>query len=153
MKKVTLYISILFTFLTISLSSAQDNESVLKEEDIKLFLETFDPIEKNLNAIGDEYEDIEELSQVEAVLATEKVKSIFKNHGWGDDYVEKYMAIIYGAMKVTIDRELDALPAEQREFVRQTLEDTNSLNGFESISEHDYQLIEKHYSDIELKLN
>ena len=115
---------LIISCLLISVITAQAQESslhtaILSDADIDLFIKSFKPLNEDLIKLGDQYQNLNDPTALKAFASSEKVKSIFKKHGWSEGYYSKFTAITMSYASIQIDDELNKLPEDQRKMMEE----------------------------------
>jgi hypothetical protein len=124
---------LLITFcVVLSIAKAQNEapKAVLSDADIDLFIKTYKPLSKDLEKLGDKYDDISDPTVKEAFRTSNEVQAIFEKHGWNNDYYSKFSAIMMCFAFIQIDEELAKLSEEDRKMMAPYLSNyTNQINN------------------------
>jgi hypothetical protein len=96
---------------------------LLKAGDIDHIIKTLPALKADLEALGEQFVDFQNPSQMQAMAVNEKVQAVFKRHNWDSDaFASKISALMGAFAKVKLDQELENLPAEQRQMMASMLQ-------------------------------
>lgn len=146
MNQLIKYSVIALIISIVTLSHAQTTTTIT-DADVKLFITSFNPIKKDMEALGHKYENIQDPSALQAIGASEEVKSIFEKHGWNNNYMLKFSTIISAFAFVHMEKEMQKLPAEQQQYVAQMIQTQKTQVGLVA-SEDAIEVINKNYSEL-----
>lgn len=155
MRKLCVYffLSILcgFTpaFLVADGTEADDApKAVLKKGDIEHFIETYPKLVAEIEALGEDFDDIEDPTAAQALFANAKFQSILEKYKWEQEsYVLKLSAITSGFAVVKIEAELAKLPEEQRAMMRSML-GAQMTQQF-SVHPDDIAIVREHFDTLD----
>lgn len=139
-------ISVFLLVFALNVQAQEKATAVLSNEDISLFLKTFKPLAKDLEKLGEKYQNTTDVSTTEALFANKEAMAIFKKHGWNELYAGKFSTIMSGTTYLSLIEELDKLPAEQRAFLAPQIEMYRSQVG--NVHPNDLEKIKKNLPEI-----
>ncbi len=130
--KRTLAVFAVACFAALALTAQTAPKKVLTGKDIDVFVENFDKIESELNALGDKYEDYfkteiepedgqmpspgKTIALMRAKEVPAEVKAVFKRHGLGDNGFEKIIVISAGFGALEMESAIRSQEQEYAEF-------------------------------------
>lgn len=117
----TPFLLIIF-FCAFNTFAQETPQAVLTTTDIDLLIKTLKPIQKDLAKLGQNYDNLEDPSALQALAANEKVKAVFKKYGWSDNYFLKVSAITNAYASIKIEKEFEDMPEEQKLYMKQIIE-------------------------------
>lgn len=150
MKKLALLFSLCFTILfTVSAQPKAD----LVDADIKLFMSSFPKIYKDLEASQIDVSQVQGPEQAKALLSDSKVKALLEKNGWNANNLHKMTKIvsIYGHLKVK--SEMDKLPAEQKEMIKNMPAEYQEIISGSAFHELDIAVVNKYYGQLDTILS
>lgn len=119
----------------------------LEEGDIEKFIETYEPLVADLDALGESFDDIEDYNMMQAFSANTKVKSIFDKHGWDEDWTGKWITISMAYGLVKMEEEVAKMPADQRAQVQQYMAATSGQMK-SMVTDEDIEKVKKKMKDL-----
>ena len=140
-KTILFLTTLLFAFLV---KAQETPKAVLSSADIDLFIKTLKPLQKDIEKLGKEYENINDPNALQALAAGEDVKAIFKKYGWSDDYFLKVSAITNAYAYLKMEKEYDNLPEEQKVYMKQMMEQYKVGNK-DLVNDVDLKLIDSKF--------
>lgn len=117
MKKnlTTAFVALLILFCGVS--HAQEMPTVLNSADIDRFVTTLKPLTEELDALG-----YEEDADFQNMATNATALTILQKYGWDyGSFLTKWTAISMGYAKLKLDAQVEAMPADQREMMRQSM--------------------------------
>ncbi|GAB5560462.1 MAG: hypothetical protein SynsKO_21090 [Synoicihabitans sp.] len=115
----------------------------LKAGDIERFIDTMPKMVKELQKLGASYENIQDPSAAQAMMANEKVQAILKKYKWDQhEYTRKLTAIAGGYAMVRMEAELANLPEQQRAMMKSMM--GAQMAQMFVVHESDIALVRKH---------
>lgn len=133
----------------ISISFAQTSpEAILSTADIDKFITTIKPIKVDLEKIGVDFENIQNPSESDALLASSKANAVFTKYGWDENYSTKITAITSGYGSLKVDKEIENLPAEQKAMMGPQIKMMKSQFSA-NVNSKDIDLINTRFSVLE----
>lgn len=133
--------------LSISGLWAQEVSSILSDGDIDKFIKTYQPLAKELEALGDDWEKVQNPTTAEAMEASSEMNAVFKKYGWDEDYLQKFSTIISGTAYVGVLQQMDEMDDTQKQMMQGYMTQMKSLYGT-NISEEDVKKIKPRYKEI-----
>ena len=143
--KITL--SICLTLVLFKPAFAQETpKAILNNGDIEHFISSFQPLRHDLNALQVAYDDVKGAWATDA-----KIKAVFTKHGWGNDFVPKFTAIISAYSYLKSVKEFDKMPADQKQMMNAVIEGLK--NQFSTVvNDADIALVKKRFNVVEQTL-
>ena len=156
--KRTLAVLAAICLVAVSLAAQAAPKKVLSGKDIEAFIANFDGIERDMDALGEKYDEYFEaedqdgtaspsmiIAQMRARKVPEEVKAILKKHGLGDNGFEKIIVISAGFGALEMDSSIVAQEQEYADYpemagyLDQAKQQTSELKA--SIHKDDLSLI------------
>lgn len=125
--------------------STQSPPAVLKSGDVDKFINTLKPMSKELEAIGI---SVDSNSTPEAMMANAKVMAVLNKYGWDASMWVKWSSIAMCYGKLKMDEQMAALPAEQREQMKQMMKMAGQQMD-EMINPEDLKLVKAKMSQLD----
>lgn len=133
----------LFVLPLTSMAEAEGPVAQLKSGDVKHFLDSFPKMLADLKKLGEGYEDIENPTAIQAIMASDEVQTIMQRYGWDQDtYMQKVTAIAGAYAAVRMDEELANLPEAQRAMVKQMM--GAQMPQLLAVHPHDVKMVRQH---------
>lgn len=131
-----------FFLLACSLANGQ---GMLTKADVSRFIDTYEPMAKELEELGDDWEGVN-MNTMNAFSANAQVMGILEKYGWDEGLITKWSMIAMGYSLVKMDEQLAALPEAQREQYKTAL--AAQQMSF-TITDEDKDLIKARMSDLD----
>lgn len=120
---ITPALSLFFVTFLFAQDATVPEKPVLGEGDVKRFVQTFPVMAKQFEALGQEFESVEDLSALQSLAANTQVQQILQQHGWKQEtYFQKMMAIVMGFAGIEMEKQIAEMPADQQAMMRQMLQ-------------------------------
>ena len=114
-------------------------KAVLKKGDITRLLETFPQIRNDFEALGQQFEGVEDLGALQAMAANSEVQAILLKYGWDlETFFPKLSAMVMGFVNLELEKQLAQLPEQQRAMMKQMMQ---SQQGGLSIHPNDMAML------------
>lgn len=139
------HLSVFILFIAF-ITNAQETttpKAVLSTSDIHLFIKTLQPLQQDIDKLGSKY-DVADPTTMQAMAASNEIKALFKKHGWSEDYYLKVAAITSAYTYLKIEKELENMPKEQKDYMLQMME-TYNVGKKSQINPADLQVVETNY--------
>ena len=131
------------------ISTAQIPQATpLKDGDVAKFIRTYEPLKSDLEGLGEEFDEAKDFGAMQALAANEKVKSIFQKHGWDDQWIGKFMSISIAYSLIKIEKEVAALPEEERKQQEQYMA-AYSVQMKSMITDADIEKVKKKFDELD----
>ncbi|MEO9873036.1 hypothetical protein [Ekhidna sp.] len=148
MKKILL-ITICAFVASLSSFAQMPQTSPLESGDVEKFIKTYDPLKKDMEALGEDFENAKDYNTMMALAANEKVQSIFKKHGWSDQYIGKLMTISMGYAIINSEKEIAKMSEEDRKESKQYMQ-AYMTQMKTMVTEDDLEQIKKNYDQLNI---
>lgn len=130
-------------FFSLSIFAQNPPTNILNGTDIDHFIKSFNPLKADLNELEVAYDDVQD-----AWTADAKIKAVFAKHGWGDDFVPKFQAIIASYAYLKSMKEFDNVPAEQKQLMTAVMEQVKAQYA-SMVSDADIALVKTRFNALD----
>jgi len=138
MKTLTGYLIVCLLFLFFTSLQAQEVPAVLKEGDVEHFIETFHPLENELDALGhnfdmgEEEEDEEEdedatdpmaaftnmRAKIKIMMSEDEVLTVLNKYDWDENFFNIYIAVSMGYYVNKMNNEMEKMDESEKEMAK-----------------------------------
>lgn len=140
---------VLLAFVISLIGSAQMPQTTpLEDGDVSKFIKTYRPLKSDLEELGEGFNEAKDYGAMQALAANEKVRDVFKKHGWDDQWMGKFMSLSIAYTLIKMEKEIAALSEEDRKQSEQYMT-AYSAQMKNMITDGDLEKVKKKFEELD----
>ena len=148
MKRFTTFLLIAFLSVPVITFAQYPATTPLETGDLDKFIKTYKPLTADLDALGEDFDEIEDYNAIQALAANEQVKAVLRKHGWDENWMGKWVTISVSYSFIKMEEEMANLPADQRAYVEQYM--SSSMTPLkEMVTESDVKKVRERLKELD----